>query len=164
MYTHSIVWITIPLLSKDKGTVCKVWRLKISQIVAMTGTALSFFICRFFFDSSLHWASKVSALPYKTAYSIFCELNLNIIWQSLMTLRWDIVQCLLTHPFLLPTKWGGKQNYSGNVKGQEALMVYICSSSWLLADLVTSGWEENDCCQSLVNEKNTTIFTQNDNL
>ena len=49
LYTHSIVWIPIPLLSKDKGTVTKVWRLKISQIVAMTGAALSFFICRFFF-------------------------------------------------------------------------------------------------------------------
>ena len=80
LYTHSIVWIPIPLLSKDKGTVTKVWRLKISQIVAMTGTALSFFICRFFFDSSLHLGIQS---PCPTLLNVTIKLHIYLLWIEL---------------------------------------------------------------------------------
>ena len=94
--------------------------------------------------------SKVSKNSVSRGPPVFLVswIKSNLI-SSRMTLKWDIVQCLLTHSFLLPTKWGGKQNYSGNVKGQEALMVYICSSSGLLVLGFMSNWEENNCCYKL---------------
>ena len=93
--------------------------------------------------TAVHYKNCIASMVFLVSW-----IKSNLI-SSWMTLKWDIVQCLLTHPFLLPTKWGGKQNYSGNVKGQEALMVYICSNSGLLALGFMSNWEENNCCYKL---------------